>query len=486
MGRQNAGFGRNSRRYVLRSAAGSLGLAGVAAIACRGDDKGSEQGSGGKDPAASQPSYRESAPVINVTLPPPYSRKYSDVTKLLSDYHWSKIPDRAKPLRPQPGGVFKIYSIYSPVLDWVNFEIVASAGRASFTHSNVLTLDLGAFARDATRTDVSTRDSLAENWEQTDNLTYVFHFRDGIKWQNLPPVNGRAFTAEDVKYAWTVLGTQGIHTATMSQIDKIDVPDARTLRMTLKQPYAPFIRLMACPNYSIFAREQWESADGLTKTLVGTGPFILKKHEPNVEAVYVRNPDFFLKDEEGRQLPYLDAVHDVRTISDPEAQKAAFLSDQFDFIRPSTPPELLDLRRQKSGSVSQVWPPYPHAMHTFRFDYRNPIFQDVRVRRALSLGLDRTNTYIDTVWFGGATPGDYIPHHEIGLQWPEAYDQMGPWYKYDPQQAKQLLAAAGFPNGLRLEVMTGNTRFNTAWVQGAQNDLKEVGVELDLRACLRI
>ncbi|MGH2587030.1 MAG: hypothetical protein ACRDJE_19115, partial [Dehalococcoidia bacterium] len=108
-----------TRRHLLRGAVGSVGLAVAVTLACRGDDNGSGQGaSGGNAPAAAS-SFRESAPAINVTLPPPYSKKYPDVTKLLADYHWSKSPDRAKPLTPQYGGVFKGVLIYTPLLDWV-------------------------------------------------------------------------------------------------------------------------------------------------------------------------------------------------------------------------------------------------------------------------------------------------------------------------------------------------------------------------------
>ena len=473
---------RSSRRSLLRGAAGSIGLGAAAAWACR-SDKGNG-GSGGQRSGGGQaaaPGYRESAPVINVSLPPPYSKKYPEVTKLLSDYHWSKVPDRAKPLKPQYGGVFKAVLIYTPLLDWVNTDASAAAGRAAMTHSNVLNVETGIFARDASKTVVTTRDGLAEKWEQPDNTTYVYHFRDGIKWHNKPPVNGRAFTAEDVKYAWTVLGTKGVHTATMSQIDKIEVPDAKTLKMTLKQTYAPFTRLMACPNYSIFAREQWESADGLTKDIIGTGPFIMKKHEPNVEAVYVRNPEFYLKDEAGNQLPYLDAIHDVRTLTAVDAQTAAFISEQLDYIRPPTPPQMLDVRKQKPTSVTQVWPMFAGSFNGFKLNFRQPYLADIRVRRALSLGLDRTNTFIDTVWFGGAAPQDYIPWFEVELDWPDPYDKMGPWFKYDPQQAKQLLAAAGYPNGLKLDLITTSPLpINVTWCTAAQSDLKEVGIDLNV------
>src|SRR5262245_18596947 len=134
---------------MLRGAAGSMGLAAMAAIACRSDKEngGSSSASGGTSPAKPS-SFRESAPVIHVTLPPPYSKKYPDSTKLLSDYHWSKIPDRAKPLTPQYGGVFKSVLIYTPLLDWVKTDASAAAGRTAMTHSNVLNLDLGAFAQD--------------------------------------------------------------------------------------------------------------------------------------------------------------------------------------------------------------------------------------------------------------------------------------------------------------------------------------------------
>jgi peptide/nickel transport system substrate-binding protein len=177
----------------------------------------------------------------------------------------------------------------------------------------------------------------------------------------------------------------------------------------------------------------------------------------------------------------LDAVHDVRTLAAFDAWQAAFLSEQVDYIRPPTPPQMLDVRKQKPGIVTQVWPMFAHVANMFKFNYRNPVLADVRVRRALSLGLDKTNTFIDTVWFGGAVPNDYIPFHEVGLQWPEPFDQMGAWYKYDPQQAKQLLAAAGHGSGLKLDLITSGTLpAQVTWCQAAQADLKEIGVDLNV------
>ncbi len=481
MGNQRTWAGRSSRRYFLNGAVGSMALAAAAAIACRGGDSSSGPAASSGTAAPRAPGYRESAKPLTISAPPQYSKKYPDIGKLLVDYHWSKSPDRAKPQKPSPGGVYKAILVYSPILDWVNADISGTGSRNSMTHSNVLNMDVGVFMKDNNSWDLSTRDGLAESWEQPDNQTYVFKFRDGVKWHTKPPVNGRPFTAADVKFAWETMAKTGVHVPLFSRVDRIESPDARTLRVTMKQPYAPFLKLVSTPQTAIFAREQWESADGLAKESIGTGPFIMKKHEPNVEAVYVRNPDFFLKDDDGRQLPYLDAIHDVRTITDPDAQKAAFLANQIDYYRPGSPPLFQDARRQKADAFAQALPNYPHVNHSLHPSSRNPVLADIRVRRALSLGLDRVNTYTDTVWFGGAAPQDYIPWFEVELDWPDPYDKMGPWFKYDPQQAKQLLAAAGLGNGLKLHVMVnGNTRLATAWVVAAQADLKEVGIDLDV------
>jgi ABC-type transport system substrate-binding protein len=95
--------------------------------------------------------------------------------------------------------------------------------------------------------------------------------------------------------------------------------------------------------------------------------------------------------------------------------------------------------------------------------------------------MDRINTYVDTVWLGGAVSQDYIPFPEVGLAWPEGFDQMGPWFKYDPQQAKQLLSAAGHGNGLKLDVMTaGNLPIQVQPFIAIQADLKEVGIDLNV------
>jgi peptide/nickel transport system substrate-binding protein len=466
---------------LLQAAAATTGLASVAAIACRGGDSSSGPAASSGTAAPRAPGYRESARPLTISSPPQYSKKYPDINKLLVNYHWSKSPDRAKPQKPSPGGVYKAILVYSPILDWVNADISGTGSRNSMTHSNVLNMDVGVFMKDNNSWDLSARDGLAESWEQPDNQTYVFRFRDNVKWHNKPPVNGRAFTAADVKYTWEVMGKTGVHVPLFSRVDRIESPDGRTLRVTMKQPYAPFLKLVSTPQTAIFAREQWESPDGIAKESIGTGPFIMKKHEPNVEVVYVRNPEFFLKDDDGRQLPYLDAVHDIRTLTDTEAQKAAFLANQLDYYRPGSPPLFEDIRRQKPDAFAQALPNYPHVNHSLHPSARNPVLQDIRVRRALSLGLDRVNTYTDTVWFGGATPNDYLPYIYMGQDWPDHWDSMGSWLKFDPQQARQLLAAAGHGNGLRLEFMTGTAPIQTAWTQGAQSDLKEIGVELDLR-----
>jgi peptide/nickel transport system substrate-binding protein len=458
-----------------------MGLAAAVALACGGEGKGSNQAAGMATAAPREPGYRDSAKPVTVSTPPQYSKKYPDVGKLLVDYHWAKSPDRVKPQKPSPGGVYRAVLVYSPVLDWVNFDSSGTGSRNAMTHSNLLTMDVGVFMKDSISWDLTTRDGLAESYEQTDPLNYVFHFRDGVKWHNKPPVNGRAFTAADVKYTWEVMGKTGVHAPFFSRVDKIEVPDAKTLKVTTKQPYAPFLKLISTPQTCIFAREQWESADGIAKESIGTGPFIMTRHVPNQEVVYTRNPEFFLKDDEGRQLPYLDAVHDVRTLTAIDAQQAAFLGNQLDYFRPPTPPQFLDILRQKPGAFGEALPYYPHTVHALHPSSRNPILADVRVRRALSLGLDRTNTYIDTVWLGGAVPNDYLPAIYMGKEWPVAYDEMGPWFKFDPQQAKQLLAAAGQGSGLKLEVITGQLPTQTGWTQGAQNDLREIGVDLELR-----
>jgi len=149
---------------------------------------------------------------------------------------------------------------------------------------------------------------LAERWESPDDTTYIFYLRQGVKWHNKPPVNGRELVAEDVKFSFdrflTVPGNP--ERQLLESVDRVEVVDRYTVKFLLKEPFVWLLDILAnAMCVWIVAPEVGEKYGDFKKveTAIGTGPFLLEHYEPNVKTIFKRNPDYFRQG-----LPYIDGV----------------------------------------------------------------------------------------------------------------------------------------------------------------------------------
>jgi peptide/nickel transport system substrate-binding protein len=129
-----------------------------------------------------------------------------------------------------------------------------------------------------------------------------------VRWQNKPPVNGRELVAEDVKFTFDrFLSEQANPNRYMlDAVDRVEAVDRYTVKFLLKEPYVWLVNALAYPQSMwIIAREVVEQYGDLKQpeTVIGTGPFLLERYEPNVKTVFRRNPDYFRIDQ-----PYVDGV----------------------------------------------------------------------------------------------------------------------------------------------------------------------------------
>src|SRR5262249_3205441 len=160
---------------------------------------------------------------------------------------------------------------------------------------------------------------LAESWQSTpDHRVWTFKLRQGVKWQNLPPLNGRELVAADIKYCYEAYAKEGVQSFTFKEIEGIETPDKYTVRIHLRMRNVKFPQNLAEPVAVIFSKEVLEEDGDLKKRMIGTGPFILKEHSRKVKVVLVRNPEYFDK---GR--PYIDEYHILST-PDAATRTAAF------------------------------------------------------------------------------------------------------------------------------------------------------------------
>src|SRR4029453_9588684 len=127
--------------------------------------------------------------------------------------------------------------------------------------------------------DMGLKGDLAESWTASpDHRVWTFKLRQGVKWQKVPPLNGREFVAADVKYCYEAYAKEGVQAFTFREIEGIETPDRYTVRIHLKMPNTIFPQNLAEPVAIIFSREVLEEDGDLKKRMIGTGPMVLKEH----------------------------------------------------------------------------------------------------------------------------------------------------------------------------------------------------------------
>src|SRR5438309_4629424 len=339
---------------------------------------------------------------------------------------------------PKRGGVLTRASAWDPPV--IDPRLTQSVGLFQFAGLTSNRLLRYAFADEATGyTDLSLKGDLAESWQGSpDQRVWTFKLRRGVKWQNVPPLNGRELVAADVKYCFEAYAKEGVQAFTFQEIEGMETPDTHTLRVYLRTPNALFPQNVAEPVALIFSREVLEEDGDLKKRLIGTGPFILKEHTRKVRIVLQRNPDYF---DTGR--PYVDE-YVILSAPDSATRAAAFRTGQCDFLPLQSPSEVEAIRKTNPTAVVQALP-FPLAPFGVALAQDRPPFNDVRVRRALSMAIDRQKQ-VDTVFEGYGIVTAGVPWIYYQDATPTAKD-LGPWWQYRPADAKKLLAEAGHANG---------------------------------------
>lgn len=395
------------------------------------------------------------------------------------------VPSAAVEAQPVRGGTFRI-AIQS---DLPSFDSGAEAGAFNLSVDGLVQSGLMKWDKSATLDQAKVTCDLCESWKQVNDTTYEFKLRQGVRWHNVAPVNGRELVADDVKYTFERIQNLGFkniqgfgrHLEKVRAIKRIETPDRYTVRLELDQPQAIAMINFGDPWLLMVAREEVETEpEGLLRThLIGTGPFILKEFTKKVSYSLDRNPDYFQK-----ELPYLDGV-EVRFIPDPTTTFNAFRAGEI-----HDPGAFMD--EEKKRIVDQQHPGLfvgrvpGHTTVGFVFNNTHKPFDDVRVRKAIYLAFDRQGL-IDATRFGYAqlarwvaTPGKGIyatPEEELlkmpGFRQPK---------EQDVAEARRLLADAGLAQGFKTTmavVKFGNVEGNAEVL--AEQMRKALGLEIVLQ-----
>jgi peptide/nickel transport system substrate-binding protein len=348
--------------------------------------------------------------------------------------------------QPKRGGILRVRGYDPAHFDHhltLNFKTHSAL---SFVHSRLVRHKLGPDVPPGTFT---VEPDLAERWEALDDSTYVFHLRQGVHWHKKPPVNGRELVAEDVKVTYDRFLTEKGNPLRflLDVVDRVEVVDRYTVKFLLKEPFAWLVETLALPSGMwIIAPEVLAQFGDLKQpeTAIGTGPFLLERYEPNVKTVFTRNPDYFRPG-----LPYVDGVEWL-VVEDPATGLAMYRTGQLD----CAPNHWWSVRQQDVEEIKRSNPQLiyqdflSNVTHGIFMRTDQPPFNDVRVRRAISHALDR-QAIVDAAF----VKGEPSPAISRGVPaWSPTIDQLGAgakYYQYNPQEARRLLAEAGFPKALK-------------------------------------
>ncbi len=307
---------------------------------------------------------------------------------------------------------------------------------------------------------------LAQSWEIPDNLTYIFHLRKGVKFHN-----GRELTADDVKYSLErVLDptTASPGRSYISTISKIEVVDTYTVKLTLSSPLASLLDALTSNNISIVPREAVQEHGNLQRVAVGTGPYMLKEWVVDNSMTLVKNPNYF---EAG--LPKSDEVI-FRVIPEEASLYAGVRSGNLDL---ATINDGATIRQAKADKNVVVMSKPGMNVRVFSFNNQKKPFDDIRVRQAVALALDRSEILTMAEYGMGAATGPIPISAKV---WAIAPDKL-PLGKTDYAKAKQLLSEAGYPNGFSFDIVCSSTyEGGLAVAQVIQNQLKNIGLTANL------
>jgi peptide/nickel transport system substrate-binding protein len=419
---------RASRRKVLGAA--GLGAAGAAALALVGCGDDDDDGGGGTSGGGSKEAPKTLAEMKNLSL--------EQMRSIYSGTRFKDLDGYKK--GPEYGGTLRYWFVSLP--DWdptgANGGLMASY---MFAHNQLIQIKVNDSLKNPNFMEFEP--GLAQSMpEQPDETTYIFKLHQGVKYQNLPPVNGREMTAEDIVYCSEAYRKSPAQGPTYEQVDKIQAVDKYTVKFTTTRPAAYFISSLATPFHWIFSKEQKESTDGLTKKPIGTGAFTLESVQDNGGYTVKKNPTYFRKDPtNGKQLPYFDAI-ETTYITDPAQTLAAYRSKQFDHYYPDSKEKWLQVMETDPDSVTQVTTPPPSFQPYIAMRQDSGPLKDPRVRQALSMMIDR-DAIIQNLHQGMAGYGYGQDWTFFGREWPWESNELGKYNKYDPKEAKKLMDAAG-------------------------------------------
>lgn len=351
--------------------------------------------------------------------------------------------------------------------------------------------------------DLSIMPGLARRWDELDSSKrFVFYLRKGVRFHDdacFADGKGREVTTKDVKFCFDklcevtptnqqfsntfkdrVVGANDSYDKKAKGVAGVTITSDSTIEIKLTQPMPSFPSILATQGCWIYPEEALTKyGDEMRIHCVGTGPFKVKIIKEGESVILDRNPNYWMFDQFGNRLPYLDIVQ-FKFIKDKRSEIIAFRNQELDMVF-RLPVEMAkdimgELDQAKQNSANFVLQSAPAMSLTYYgFQHKLAPFDNVKVRMAFNYAINR-KFICDKVLNGDATPAIYgIVPPSI----PNYNNKSVAGFTYDPDRAKKLMAEAGFPNGkgfpeVTMQINSGGGDRNTMTAEYIKKQLEEV------------
>lgn len=345
---------------------------------------------------------------------------------------------------------------------------------------------------------LKTSPCIAKSWDiSADGKMYTFHLRNNVSFQDdahFKNGKGRTVLAADFVYSFgRLIDPKVASSGSWIFSDKVigkqafEAVNDTTFRITLKQPFAPFISMLTAQYCSVVPHEVVDFyGKDFRNHPVGTGPFKFKYWKEGEVLVLLKNEKYWEHDNKGAQLPYLDAIR-ATFIDDKQTSFMEFIKKNLDFFNDIDGSYRDDILT-KSGQITSKYKgkfvlstgPYLNTLYlgmlvdtTLPIVKRSPL-RLLKIRQAINYAIDKQKL-IKYLRNSLGTPGyaGFVPKGMPGFN--EA-DVQG--YQYDPAKTAQLLKEAGYPEGKNMPVITLTT--TVAYhnlIEYIQGELERAGIK---------
>ncbi|MCM3703969.1 glutathione ABC transporter substrate-binding protein [Paenibacillus macerans] len=305
---------------------------------------------------------------------------------------------------------------------------------------------------------------LAESYKESeDGLVYTFTLKENVKFHD-----GTDFNAAAVKANFDRILDENNNLRmrrSFTKVAKVETPDAKTVVVTLTEPYSAFLNKMAMLLIvSPKALEQY--GEDISQHPAGTGPFKFKEWVQGDRLVVEKNADYWQAG-----LPKVDSVT-FKPVPENGSRVAMLKTGEADFIYPMPTEQVAEMEGSTDNVIERI------DSTIVRYVTLNTLkkpFDDIRVRQAINYALDK-EAYIKVVKSGEASKLDSTMSSKT-----QYYSQQT-GYDYDLEKAKRLLADAGYPDGFAAEIWGENDSETIKGMQFIQQQLALAGIKLDVKS----